>query len=253
MSEKQDKTPRQAMPEQDAVERSKNFNEVALGYPEDTAVLEAGRCLQCKKPKCIDGCPVEVDIPGFIGEIKERNFDEAIAIIKEKNNLPAICGRVCPQETQCEIKCVLGVKGDPVAIGRLERFAADCELAEGVADPEPVARKGRKVAVAGSGPGGLTAAADLAKMGYDVTVFEAFHDTGGVLRYGIPEFRLPKAIVSKEADYIGRLGVEIETNAIVGKIVTIKELMENWSPCITITPMNTRHRISSRRSGIPIQ
>ena len=227
MSEKQDKTPRQAMPEQDAVERSKNFNEVALGYPEDTAVLEAGRCLQCKKPKCIDGCPVEVDIPGFIGEIKERNFDEAIAIIKEKNNLPAICGRVCPQETQCEIKCVLGVKGDPVAIGRLERFAADCELAEGVADPEPVARKGRKVAVAGSGPGGLTAAADLAKMGYDVTVFEAFHDTGGVLRYGIPEFRLPKAIVSKEVDYIGRLGVEIETNAIVGKIVTIKELMEN--------------------------
>jgi len=227
VSEKREKTPRQTMPEQDPVERGKNFSEVALGYPDETAVLEAGRCLQCKKPKCIDGCPVEVDIPGFIDAIKERNFDEAIAIIKEKNNLPAICGRVCPQETQCEIKCVLGVKGEPVAIGRLERFAADYELAKGVAEPERVPGKGQKVAVVGSGPGGLTAAADLAKMGYDVTVFEAFHDTGGVLRYGIPEFRLPKAIVSKEVDYIHRLGVEIETNVIVGKTVTVKELMED--------------------------
>jgi len=213
------------MPEQDPVERGGNFDEVALGYPEETAILEAGRCLQCKKPKCVEGCPVEIDIPAFIGKMKEGKFDEAIAIIKQKNNLPAICGRVCPQETQCEAKCVLGVKGDPVAIGRLERFAADYELNRGVSDPEHAESKGRKVAIVGSGPGGLTAAADLARMGYDVTIFEAFHDTGGVLRYGIPEFRLPKAIVSQEVDYIRRLGVNIVTNAVVGKTVTIPELM----------------------------
>ena len=217
--------PRQTMPEQDPVERGKNFNEVALGYPEETAVLEASRCMQCKKPKCVEGCPVEIDIPAFIEAVNERRFDDAIRIVKEKNNLPAICGRVCPQETQCEIKCVLGIKKEPVAIGRLERFVADYELALGVAEPERPPRKGHKVAVVGSGPGGLTAAADLAKMGYDVTIFEAFHDTGGVLRYGIPEFRLPKDIVSKEVDYIRRLGVEIETNVIVGKTVTIKGLM----------------------------
>jgi glutamate synthase (NADPH/NADH) small chain len=219
--------PRQTMPEQDSIERGKNFNEVALGYAEETAVLEASRCMQCKKPKCVEGCPVEIDIPAFIEAINERRFDDAIRIVKEKNNLPAICGRVCPQETQCEIKCVLGIKKDPVAIGRLERFVADYELAVGVAEPERAPRKGHKVAVVGSGPGGLTAAADLARMGYDVTIFEAFHDTGGVLRYGIPEFRLPKAIVSKEVDYIRRLGVDIETNVIVGKTVTIKGLMQD--------------------------
>ena len=217
--------PRQTMPEQDPVERGKNFNEVTLGYPEEAAVLEASRCLQCKKPKCVEGCPVEIDIAAFILAVKERRFEDAIRIVKEKNNLPAICGRVCPQETQCEIKCVLGVKKEPSAIGRLERFVADYELAHGVAEPERAPRKGRKVAVVGSGPGGLTAAADLAKMGYDVTIFEAFHDTGGVLRYGIPEFRLPKAIVSKEVDYICRLGVDIQTNVVVGKTVKIRELL----------------------------
>jgi len=214
------------MPEQDPIERGKNFNEVALGYPEETAVLEASRCMECKKPKCVEGCPVDIDIPGFISALKERRFDDAVRVLKEKNNLPAICGRVCPQETQCEIKCVLGIKKDPVAIGRLERFLADYELEHGVAEPERAPRKGHKVAVVGSGPGGLTAAADLAKMGYDVTIFEAFHDTGGVLRYGIPEFRLPKAVVGKEVDYIRRLGVDIQTNAVVGKTMTIKELME---------------------------
>jgi len=219
--------PRQTMPEQDPVERGRNFNEVALGYSEESAVREAARCLQCKKPKCVEGCPVEIDIPAFIRAIAGHRFDEAIAIIKQKNNLPAICGRVCPQETQCEIKCVLGLKKEPVAIGRLERFAADYELAHGVAEPDRPASNGHRVAVVGSGPGGLTAAADLARLGYDVTIFEAFHDTGGVLRYGIPEFRLPKDIVSIEVDYIRRLGVEIETNAVVGKTVTIRELMDD--------------------------
>lgn len=215
------------MPEQDPAERSGNFGEVALGFSEQTAVLEASRCLVCKKPKCVDGCPVEIDIPGFINLIKDRKFDESIALIKKKNNLPAVCGRVCPQETQCEKLCVLGKKGEPVAIGRLERYAADYELEKGVDEPDRPASNGRKIAVVGSGPGGLTAAADLAKMGYAVTIFEAFHDTGGVLRYGIPEFRLPKSIVTSEVNYIETLGVEIETNVVVGKTVSVKELMED--------------------------
>jgi len=216
--------PRQPMPEQDARERVGNFDEVALGLDEEAAVREASRCLQCKKPTCMAGCPVEIDIPAFILAIKERDFARAAAILKDKNNLPAVCGRVCPQETQCEQVCVLAKKGEPVAIGRLERFAADWEAAHGSATAQPAPSTGQRVAVIGSGPGGLTAAGDLAKMGHRVTVFEAFHDTGGVLRYGIPEFRLPKAIVDREVEYVKSLGVEIELNTVIGKTLTIDDL-----------------------------
>jgi glutamate synthase (NADPH/NADH) small chain len=207
--------------------RTKNFNEVALGYTEDEALLEASRCLQCKRPRCVEGCPVEIDIPAFITKIKEKDHNAAISIIKEKNNLPAVCGRVCPQETQCEETCILGRKQEPVAIGRLERFASDWELNHSVQMPQTVGENSRaKVAVIGSGPAGLTAAGDLAKAGYDVTIFEAFHLTGGVLVYGIPEFRLPKDIVKSEVDYIQRLGVQIATNTIVGRTVTLDELRD---------------------------
>ncbi|MCS7233275.1 MAG: NADPH-dependent glutamate synthase [Synergistetes bacterium] len=215
------------MREQPVEERIKNFNEVPLGYTPEEAMEEAKRCLQCKDAPCIKGCPVEIKIPDFIREIKEGNFKKAIEIIKEDNSLPAICGRVCPQEDQCEKECRLSKIGDPVAIGRLERFVADWEAEQGVEKPKLSLMKGIKVAVIGSGPAGLTAAGELAKLGYDVTIFEALHDTGGVLRYGIPEFRLPKKIIDREVEYIKMLGVKIEVNAIVGKTLTIKQLWED--------------------------
>ncbi|MGQ9823401.1 MAG: NADPH-dependent glutamate synthase [Desulfotomaculales bacterium] len=214
------------MPAQDPAVRVKNFNEVALGYDVETAVAEAGRCLQCKNQPCRQGCPVEVYIPQFIKLIAERDFAGAIRKIKEKNALPAVCGRVCPQENQCEKYCTLGKKNEPVAIGRLERFAADWELAEGVLPQEVAPPTGFKVAVIGSGPGGLTCAADLAKLGHEVTIFEALHVPGGVLMYGIPEFRLPKRVVQAEIQNLKKLGVKIEVNAVVGKFATIDELME---------------------------
>lgn len=220
------KTP---IPKQDPGERIKNFNEVALGYSAEQAIQEAERCLQCKNPPCIKGCPVEIDIPAFIKLISEGDFKGAIDKIKEKNNLPAVCGRVCPQEDQCELVCVRGKKGEPVAIGRLERFVADWEMSHSAEQPTPnsPSPNSPKIAVVGSGPAGLTAAADLAKMGYRVVVFEALHEAGGVLRYGIPEFRLPKAILEREIKYIENLGVKICTNVLIGKTFTIKELLEN--------------------------
>ncbi|MEW5953027.1 MAG: NADPH-dependent glutamate synthase [Bacillota bacterium] len=214
------------MPAQDAVVRAKNFNEVALGYSGETAIAEANRCIQCKKEPCRQGCPVEVDIPAFIKLLAEGDFAGAIAKIKEKNALPAVCGRVCPQENQCEKYCTLGKKNDPVGIGRLERFCADWELAAGVQVPEIAPPTGKKVAVVGSGPAGLTAAADLAKLGHKVTILEALHVAGGVLMYGIPEFRLPKAVVQAEVENLKKLGVEIEVNSVVGKFTTVDELME---------------------------
>ncbi len=215
------------MPEQDPQGRVENFNEVPFGYDAETAVKEANRCLQCKDAWCIKGCPVEVDIPAFIKLIQEEKFDEGIKKLKEKNNLPAVCGRVCPQESQCESFCIKGKKGQPVAIGRLERFLADYELAKGVEKPSRPAGTGRRVAIVGSGPAGLTAAGDLARMGHEVVLFEAFHATGGVLRYGIPEFRLPKErILQREVDYIASLGVDIRTNVVVGKTITIDELFD---------------------------
>ena len=215
------------MSEQPPEERNKNFDEVALGYTEEEALQEASRCLQCKKPLCIDGCPVEINIPEFIARIVDKDFSAAISVIKDRNNLPAICGRVCPQETQCEEVCIMGKRNDPVGIGRLERFASDWELERGVKAPQKSDGDARmKVAVIGGGPAGLTAAGDLAKFGYDVTIFEAFHTPGGVLVYGIPEFRLPKDIVRQEVDYIRQLGVQIDTNTIIGKTVTLDELRE---------------------------
>lgn len=214
------------MPAQDPAVRIKNFNEVALGYDPETAVAEARRCLQCKNEPCRQGCPVEVYIPQFIKLIAEGDFAGAIRKIKEKNALPAVCGRVCPQENQCEKYCTLGKKNEPVAIGRLERFAADWELAEGVLPQDVAPPTGFKVAIVGSGPGGLTCAADLAKLGHQVTIFEALHVPGGVLMYGIPEFRLPKRVVQAEIENLKKLGVTIEVNAVVGKFATIDELMQ---------------------------
>lgn len=222
---KKERTP---MPEQPADERRKNFNEVALGYSKNDALSEASRCLDCKEPACVEGCPVNVDIPGFIKLICEEDFEGAIEKIKATNTLPAICGRVCPQETQCEALCVLGKKGQPVAIGRLERFCADYERQKGVNAPEVPKSTGKKVAVVGSGPAGLTAAADLAKLGHKVTVFESLHKTGGVLTYGIPEFRLPKEIVQQEIDYIKDLGVDFKPNYIIGRIKTLDELCDEF-------------------------
>jgi len=222
---KKERTP---MPEQPAEERRKNFNEVALGYTKEDALAEASRCLSCKDPKCVEGCPVNVDIPGFIKLICEEDFGGAIEKIKGTNALPAICGRVCPQETQCEALCVLGKKGQPVAIGRLERFCADYEHQKSVKVPDIPKSTGKKVAVVGSGPAGLTAAADLAKLGHKVTIFESLHKAGGVLSYGIPEFRLPKEIVRQEVEYIKQLGVELRPNYIIGRIKTLDELCDEF-------------------------
>lgn len=217
------------MPEQDPKARAKNFDEVALGYGEEDAVAEANRCLSCKVPLCRKGCPVEIDIPAFIKEIKERNFDGAIKEIKKVNSLPAVCGRVCPQEEQCEKYCVLAKRGESVAIGRLERFAADYDLAKGeAAEPIAYADDAQKVAIIGSGPAGLSAAGSLAKMGYRATIFEALHTAGGVLSYGIPEFRLPKEkIVKAEIDNLKKMGVEIVVNAVAGRLFTVDELLED--------------------------
>ncbi|MBP1721462.1 MAG: glutamate synthase [Deltaproteobacteria bacterium] len=223
------------MAEQPAEERVKNFREVPLGYTEDEAAEEARRCLQCKKPACSTGCPVEIDIPAFISLVAEKKFAEAAKKIKETNSLPAVCGRVCPQEIQCESRCVVGKKGEPVAIGRLERFVADWEREKGKVEPPPRPRpKHKKVAVIGSGPAGLTVASDLAKLGYAVTLFEALHKTGGVLVYGIPEFRLPKAIVQAEVDFVESLGVEIKTNALIGTLYTVPELMQKGYEAVFI-------------------
>ena len=235
MAEKKEKLPRQPMPEQKPEVRKRNFDEVPLGYTPEMAMKEASRCLQCKKPACREGCPVEVDIPGFIRLIKEGDFSGAIRKIWEKNSLPAICGRVCPQEAQCEGHCVLGKKGEPVAIGNLERFAADYEREHGSGELPPKAPPtGKKVAVIGSGPSGLTVAGDLILKGHEVTVFEAFHKGGGVLVYGIPEFRLPKSIVASELNFLERLGVKFEYNVVVGKTITIDELFEQGYDAVFI-------------------
>ena len=264
VSKSRQKPKREEMPVQESKERIKNFKEVALGYTPEQAIAEAARCLGCKKPKCMEGCPVEIEIADFIGKIKEGKFKEAIDIIKDKNNLPAICGRVCPQEDQCEKFCILGRKSEPIAIGRLERFVADWQIehdkaqkssadrlsalavkqhysySEDVSHREAVPEgqavllrkqeknknKKEKVAVVGAGPAGLTAAADLAKTGYAVTIFESLHDTAGVLRYGIPEFRLPKEIVDIEVDAICKLGVQIKVNMVIGRVLSLDDLRE---------------------------
>ncbi|MEM0313283.1 MAG: NADPH-dependent glutamate synthase [Candidatus Bathyarchaeia archaeon] len=222
------------IPKQSPEVRIRNFNEVALGYSEEQAVAEANRCLQCKNAPCVKGCPVEIDIPAFIKLIRERNFEAAIKKIKEKNSLPAICGRVCPQEEQCQKYCTLGKTGDPVSIGRLERFVADWERERGFNIPEIPASTGKAVAVVGSGPAGLTVAADLAKLGHKVVIFEALHLPGGVLIYGIPEFRLPKVIVQAEVDYIKKLGVEIRLNHLIGRTYTIPELLKSGFDAVFI-------------------
>ncbi len=214
------------MPTQDAKVRAHNFDEVALGYTEEQAIDEANRCLNCKNMPCVAGCPVKIHIPEFISKIKEGDFEGAYQIITRSSSLPAVCGRVCPQEVQCESKCVRGIKGESVGIGRLERFVADWHNTFCTEEPVKPESNGHRVAVVGSGPSGLTCAGDLAKKGYDVTVFEALHTAGGVLVYGIPEFRLPKAIVAKEVDTLKKLGVKIETNVVIGKTLTIDELFE---------------------------
>lgn len=214
--------------EQDPKVRATNFDEVCLGYNEEEAREEAARCINCKKAKCIEGCPVSINIPAFIKETKEGNIEKAYQIISESSALPAVCGRVCPQESQCEGLCIRGVKGEPVSIGKLERFVADWAKDHGIKPTPPTEKNGRKVAVIGSGPAGLTCAGDLARLGYDVTIFEALHKEGGVLVYGIPEFRLPKDdVVAVEVENVKSLGVKIETNVIIGKSVTIDELMQD--------------------------
>lgn len=222
------------MPVQDPLIRSKNFLEVSLGYTEEQAIDEANRCLDCKNKPCVSGCPVSINIPEFIGKIKEHDFEGAYQVISLSSSLPAVCGRVCPQETQCECKCVRGIKGEPVAIGRLERFVADWHNANcksNIAQPEP---NGHKCAIIGAGPSGLACAGDLAKMGYKVTVFEALHLAGGVLVYGIPEFRLPKKIVQHEIDNLKQLGVDIQTNVVIGKTIEISELFEQGYDAIFV-------------------
>ena len=214
------------MPSQAPDVRNKNFSEVALGYSEEQAVDEAQRCLHCKHKPCVGGCPVQIDIPAFIAKVAARDFEGAYEVLSASSSLPAVCGRVCPQETQCEAKCVRGIKGEPVAIGRLERFVADYHNKNCKEKPVKPESNGHKVAVVGSGPSGLTCAGDLAKKGYDVTVFEALHTAGGVLVYGIPEFRLPKTIVQKEIDTLKDLGVKVETNMVIGKVLSVDELFE---------------------------
>ncbi len=211
--------------EQDAAVRAKNFEEVCYGYDADEASLEAGRCIKCKNPQCVKGCPVGIDIPGFIGKVQEGDIAAAYQVISEASALPAICGRVCPQETQCEGKCIRGIKGDPISIGKLERYVADWAKENNILPQKAEVKNGKKVAVIGSGPAGLTCAGDLAKFGYDVTIFEALHEPGGVLTYGIPEFRLPKsAVVMQEIENVKSLGVNIECNVVIGKSMTIDQL-----------------------------
>ena len=216
---------RQPMPMQDPGARGRNFSQVALGYSREQAMAESARCIQCKKPTCRQGCPVMVRIPEFIKAMHEDKMESAAEILKSTNNLPAICGRVCPQETQCEEVCVLAKKGAPVAIGRLERYVADWEREAGVKAPSAPKSTRKKVAIVGSGPAGLTAAADLARFGHKVTMYEALHVAGGVLMYGIPEFRLPKGVVQSEVDYIRKLGVDIRVNAVIGKLLTVDDIM----------------------------
>lgn len=222
------------MPVQPAQVRNKNFDEVALGYTNEQAVLEAQRCLQCKAKPCVNGCPVSVDIPGFIAKVSENDMQGAYEVLSKQTSLPAVCGRVCPQETQCEQLCVRGIKHEPVAIGRLERYVADWQRKQNAQKPEKPKWNGHKVAVVGAGPAGLTAAGDLAKLGYEVTVYEALHEPGGVLVYGIPEFRLPKEIVSSEISGLKEIGVTIETNMVIGKILTIDELFEAGNEAVFI-------------------
>jgi len=222
------KKEKHSMPEQDPKKRIKNFDEVPFGYDSDVAVEEAKRCIQCKNTPCVSGCPVEIDIPDFIKHIAEGDFDKAVEVLKSKTSLPAVCGRVCPYENQCEGECTLLKIGEPVAIGRLERFLADYERKKEVKIPKIAKSTGKKAAVVGAGPAGLTCAGDLAKMGHEVSVFEALHDPGGVLMYGIPEFRLPKEIVKAEVNYISKLGVEINYDVVVGKTITVDELQENY-------------------------
>jgi glutamate synthase (NADPH/NADH) small chain len=227
--------PRTPIPEQDAGERATNFDEVALGYSDEQALTEATRCLQCKKPKCVEGCPVGIDIPAFINAIAHEDPAAAIAKLKETTSFPAVCGRVCPQEEQCEKLCIMGKKHDPVAIGRLERYAADWEAAQGAAAKPGIAeQKGKKVGVVGSGPAGLTCAGELAKMGYDVVIYEALHKPGGVLSYGIPEFRLPKDIVYRECEYVESLGVEIKLDYVIGKTMTIDDMLQNGHDAVFV-------------------
>ena len=222
------------MPVQDPMVRNHNFEEVALGYTPEQAVDEANRCLGCKHKPCVGGCPVAIDIPAFIAKIKEQDFEGAYQIINKSSSLLAVCGRVCPQETQCESKCVRGIKGEPVAIGRLERFVADWHMAHNTEAPVKPEPNGHKVAVVGAGPAGLTCAGDLAKLGYDVSIFEALHLAGGVLVYGIPQFRLPKEIVQKEIDNLKAIGVHVDTNVVIGKTITIDELFEDGFEAVFI-------------------
>lgn len=222
------------IPSQDPEIRAKNFDEVSLGYTEEIAMDEAMRCLNCKNMPCVSACPVNIHIPAFIAKIKEGDFEAAYQIIAQSSSLPAVCGRVCPQETQCESKCVRGIKGDPVGIGRLERFVADWHNAHSDEIPAMQPKNGHKVAVVGAGPSGLTCAGELAKRGYSVTVYEALHAAGGVLVYGIPEFRLPKSIVKKEVDHLIAMGVDIQTNMVIGKTLTIDELFENGFEAVFI-------------------
>jgi glutamate synthase (NADPH/NADH) small chain len=227
------------IPKQAPEVRKRNFDEVALGYSDEKALEEASRCIACKKPGCKEGCPVNVNIPEFIGAIKEGDMPEAVRILKGKNSLPGICGRVCPQETQCEMTCNLSKKGGPIAIGRLERYVADWERAHpeiAQQQKEQISSNGRSVAIVGSGPAGLTCAADLAKLGYKVTMFEALHVAGGVLMYGIPEFRLPKIIVQGEVSYVKSLGVEIKLDHVIGKIATVDEFLENGFDAVFLAP-----------------
>jgi glutamate synthase (NADPH) small chain len=231
------KTP---IPEQEPKKRSRNFDEVSLGYSPELAMQEAVRCLDCPKPACVSGCPVQVPIPRFIKLVKEGKFKEALDTIKEANLLPAVCGRVCPQETQCEQRCIVGKKFDPVAIGRLERFAADWVMQHDLAEAPAVAPStGKKAAIVGSGPAGLACAYELARFGHSVTILEAFHEPGGVLLYGIPEFRLPKKIVGREIDLLKRMGVEIALNIVVGKLITIDEILEQYDVCFVATGAGT--------------
>ena len=228
------KIPRTDMPQQEPAVRAKNFLEVATGYTMQMALDEASRCLHCKHKPCVNGCPVNINIPDFIKIITEENFEGAYQVISESSSLPAVCGRVCPQESQCESKCVRGIKTEPVAIGRLERFVADYHNEHSTEKIQKPESNGHKVAVIGSGPSGLTCAGDLAKLGYEVTIFEALHTAGGVLQYGIPEFRLPKAIVNKEVDNLRDLGVDVETNMVIGRVLSIDELMEDGYEAVFI-------------------